>query len=204
MTIATKRIPCRFSSFLPFFLISFHPRGKQTPHRSTIVDRTDKSSTPVNFSFRAFPRQKSKSFESNSPIRRQISSLFKKGRARERRKADERKIESSGRKKEEWRERERERRSLGEIPHGDKVFPLEAAPLLPTGRADRQTERLEKRWSKNHPNRRCMDPCARSTSPICAGGAAGRWGGRGRGGRRGGARGVGVEREESSEERRDA
>lgn len=29
-------------------------------------------------------------------------------------------------------------------------------------------------------------------------------GGRGRGGRRGGARGVGVEREESSEERRDA
>lgn len=65
---------------------------------------------------------------------------------------------------------EEERSSLDEIPHGDKVFPLEAAPLLSTGRADRQTKALEKRWSKNHPNRRCMDPCARSTSPICAGG----------------------------------
>lgn len=204
MTIATKRIPCRFSSFLPFFLISFHPRGKQTPHRSTIVDRTDKSSTPVNFSFRAFPRQKSKSFESNSHIRRQISSLFKKGRAREREEKQTKERSKARGEKKKSGGRERERRSLGEIPHGDKVFPLEAAPLLPTGRADRQTERLEKRWSKNHPNRRCMDPCARSTSPICAGGAAGRWGGRGRGGRRGGARGVGVEREESSEERRDA
>lgn len=84
---------------------------------------------------------------------------------------------------------EGERSSLGEIPHGDKVFPLEAAPLLPTGRADRQTKRLEKRWSKNHPNRRCMDPCARLRHDLRrrGGGAreeglGGRWGGRGRGG----------------------
>lgn len=143
-----------FFSFLSF--LSPHP-GRKTNHRPTILDHTDKS-TPVNFSFRAFPRQK---FESNRYIRTsddKFQASLRKGRKRER----GRRIVGIERKSREKRKSGgRERSSLGEIPHGDKVFPLEAAPLLPTGRADRQTKRLEKRWSKNHPNRRCMDPCAR-------------------------------------------
>lgn len=90
-----------FFSFLSF--LSPHP-GRKTNHRPTILDHTDKS-TPVNFSFRAFPRQK---FESNRYIRTsgdKFQASLRKGRKRERGRRIVG-IERFKRKKEEWRERE--------------------------------------------------------------------------------------------------
>lgn len=153
----------------------------------------------MNFSFSRSSSTKIESFQSKflSYTRRQISTSLRKVEGERRKEAEEEEKNRLNLSLErERREKRGDEISVREFHMGDKVFPLEAAPLLSMGRADRQTKALEKRWSKNHPwNRRCMDPCARSTSQICAGGARERDGGAWEGRRRGGGgRARGIER----------